>query len=66
MSGAASHPYAQCLWRNDLKFFLQEQDMRGYSFPKIGNNSQTNQNNNLKAYVFRDFPGGTVSSVQRI
>ena len=24
ISKAASHPYAQCLWRNDLKFFLQE------------------------------------------
>lgn len=36
MSGAASHPYAQCLWRNDSKFFLQEQDMRNYSFPQTG------------------------------
>ena len=36
ISGAASHPYDQCLWRNDLKFFLQEQDTRNYSFPQIG------------------------------
>ena len=36
MSAAASHPYAQCLWKNDLKSFLQEQDTRKYSFPHIG------------------------------
>ena len=36
ISGAASHPYAQCLWRNDSKFFLQEQDTRNDSFPQIG------------------------------
>ena len=34
MSRAASHPYARCLWRNDLKFFLYEKDMRNYSFPQ--------------------------------
>ena len=36
ISGAASHPYAQCLSRSDLKSFLQEQDTRKYSFPHIG------------------------------
>ena len=67
ISKAASHPYAQCLWRNDLKFFLQEQDMKNIissdrSFKR--NNSWTNQNNNFEEYIFREFLGGTVSPVQ--
>ena len=43
---------------NKIKFFLQEQDMRNYSFPQIGNNSQTNQNtifnsvNNTYIYMY--------------
>ena len=41
ISGAVTHPYAQCLWRNDSKFFLQEQDMRNYSFPQIGTLRET-------------------------
>ena len=41
ISGAVTHPYAQCLWQNDSKFFLQEQDMRNYSFPQIGTLRET-------------------------
>ena len=36
MSRAVSHPFDLCLSKNNLKFFLQEQDIKDYSFLQVG------------------------------
>ena len=63
ISEAASHPYAQCLWRNDLKFFLQEQDMRNSSFPQIEALRET-IHEQIKTIILKNIYLGTSLVVQ--
>ena len=64
MSRAVSHPFDLCLLKNDLKFFLQEQDIKNYSCLQAGALRETIheiiKTIFFKTYVFRGFPGGTV------
>ena len=63
MSRAVSHPFDLCLSKNDLKFFLQEQDIKNYSFLQVGALRETIheiiKTIFFKTYVFRGFPGST-------
>jgi len=60
MSRAVSHPFDLCLSKNDLKFFLQEQDIKNYSFLQVGALRETIheiiKTIFFKTYVFRGFP----------
>ena len=61
MSRAVSHPFDLCLSKNDLKFFLQEKDIKNYSFLQVRETiHEIIKTIFFKAYVFRGFPGGTV------
>ena len=63
MSRAVSHPFDLCLLKNDLKFFLQEQDIKNYSFLQVGALRETIheiiKTIFFKTYIFRGFPGST-------
>ena len=63
MSRAVSHPFDLRLSKNDLKFFLQEQDIKNYSFLQVGALRETIheiiKTIFFKTYVFRGFPGST-------